>query len=249
MSKQSREQSRTERAAAVRAAQARKERNRRFALVAGVLVLLGAIVAGGVWYSGGGGKSTTTSDTKSVTLAAGDASLDMGDASAPVKVVIYEDFLCPYCRELETSTRDFLQQNAAKGKVYVEYHPINLLRQYDYSAKAMNAWAAVLKHASPQDALKLHNLFFDKQPYEQEADGHIGDIEGWVKDVVGNDSKVLDAMKSQDTSFFATAQQAMTDDNIDSTPTVFLNGKELPNTGGVPQMVSAIESAVEQGGK
>jgi len=249
MSKQSREQSRTERAAAVRAAQARKERNRRFALVAGVLVLLGAIVAGGVWYSGGGGKSTTTSDTKSVTLAAGDASLDMGDASAPVKVVIYEDFLCPYCRELETSTRDFLQQNAAKGKVYVEYHPINLLRQYDYSAKAMNAWAAVLTHASPGDALELHNLFYDKQPYEEQSNESLGSIEGWVKDVVGDDSAVMEAIKTQDTSFFAAAQQAMTNDHINSTPTVFLDGKELPNTSGVPQMVTAIENAVQQGTK
>jgi protein-disulfide isomerase len=248
MSKQSREQSRTERAAAIRAAQARKERNRRIALVAGVLVLLGAIVAGGVWYSGGG-KSTATGDTKGVTLAAGDASLSMGDASAPVKVVIYEDFLCPYCRELETSTRDFLQENAAKGKVYVEYHPINLLTDYDYSAKAMNAWAAVLKHASPSDALKLHNLFYDKQPYEQQSDQSLGSIEGWVKDVVGNDAAVLDAMKTQDTAFFAAAQQAMTTNRINSTPTVFLNGKELPNTSGVPQMVSAIETAVQQGGK
>ena len=249
MSKQSREQSRTERAAAVRAAQARQERNRRFALIAAVLVLLGAIVAGGVWYSGGGGKSTATGDTKGMALAAGDASLNMGDANAPVKVVIYEDFLCPYCRELETSTRDFLQQNAAKGKVYVEYHPINLLRQYDYSAKAMNAWAAVLKHASPSDALKLHNLFYDKQPYEEQSDQSLGNIEGWVKDVVGNDSKVLDAMKSQDTSFFATAQQAMTTDHINSTPTVFLNGKELPSTSGVTQMVTTIENAVQQGTK
>jgi len=249
MSKQSREQSRTERAAAVRAAQARKERNRRLALVAGIVVLLGAIVAAGAWYGGGGGSDASRSSKGAESVVAGDASLKVGDPDAPVKVVVYEDFLCPYCRELEVSTRDFLRENADKGRVYVEYHPINLLRQYDYSAKAMNAWAAVLKHASPQDALELHNLFFDKQPYEQDADGHIGDIEGWAKDVVGDNSKVLDAMKSQDTAFFATAQRAMTDDNINSTPTVFLNGKELPNTGGVPQMVSAIESAVEQGGK
>ena len=248
MSKQSREQSRTERAAAVRVAQARKERNRRVALVAGIVVLLGAIVAVGAWYGGGGGKDATGGSPSAGTVVAGDASLQVGDPDAPVKVVVYEDFLCPYCRELEVSTRDFLRENADKGRVYVEYRPINLLRQYDYSAQAMNAFAAVLEHASPQDALKLHNLFFDKQPYEQEADDHLSDIEGWVKDVVGDNGSVLDAMKSQNTAFFATAQQAMIDAKINSTPTVFLDGEELPNTGGVPQMVSAIESAVEQGG-
>ena len=247
MSKQSREQSRTERAAAVRAAQARKERNRRFALVAGVLVLLGAIVAGGVWYSGGGGKSTTTSDTKSVTLAAGDASLDMGDASAPVKVVIYEDFLCPYCRELETSTRDFLQQNAAKGKVYVEYHPINLLSSYQYSAKAMNAWAAVLKHATPAAALRLHDLFYENQPYE-ESSSKVSDsqIADWVKKAGGDNTAVQQAMKTRDTEFFAVLQDLMASANIQSTPTVFIDDKQLTNMS-VQQMVSAIEQAVDQG--
>ena len=47
--------------------------------------------------------------------------------TAPVKVVVYEDFLCPFCRQLETSTRDFLHQDAAKGKVQVEYRPFQLL--------------------------------------------------------------------------------------------------------------------------
>ena len=67
--------------------------------------------------------------------------------------------------------------------------------------------------------------------------------------MVGNDSAVLDAMKTQDTTFFDAAQQAMTQDQINTTPTVFLNGKQMPNTGGVPQMVSAIETAVQQGSK
>ena len=248
MSKQSRELARSERAAAIRAEQARKERNRRVALIGGIVLLLCAIVAAGAWYGGGSGSKASTG-TAGAHVAAGPTSLQVGKSSAPVKVVIYEDFQCPYCRELESSTRDFLRENAAKGKVYVEYQPINLLQTYDYSARSLNAWAAVLKHASPSDALKLHNLFYDKQPYEEQSDQSLGNIEGWVKDVVGNDSAVMEAMKTQDTSFFATAQQAMTTDHINSTPTVFLNGKELPNTSGVTQMVTTIENAVQQGSK
>ena len=246
MSKQSREQSRVQRAAAIRAEQARKERNRKVALVAGILVLLCAIVAGGAWYGSGGKKpSTTASDTPPV--AAGPATLKMGDSSAPVKVVIYEDFLCPFCRELENSTRTFLHENAAKGKVYVEYQPINLLSDYPYSAKAMNAWGAVLKHASPQTALKLHDLLYDHQPYEQSSD-QVTDaqIAAWVKEAGGDNAAVREAMKTQDAEFFALADEAMSSAGIQSTPTVFVNGKELPATA-VTDMVSRIEAAVDQG--
>jgi protein-disulfide isomerase len=246
MSKQSREQNRTLRAAAIRAEQARKERNRRVALIAGIVVLLGAIVAGGAWYGSGGKKApSTASDAPPV--AAGAATLEMGKSSAPVKVVIYEDFLCPFCRELENSTRTFLHENAAKGKVYVEYQPINLLSEYAYSAKAMNAWAAVLKHASPEAALKLHDLLYDHQPYEQSSD-QVTDaqIAAWVKQAGGDNAAVRAAMKTKDAEFFAIAQEAMSGANIQSTPTVFVNGKQLTTTA-VADMVTQIEAAVDQG--
>jgi protein-disulfide isomerase len=245
MSKQNRDQGRTARAAAIRSAQARKERNRRIAIIAGVVVLLGAIVAGGAWYgSGAKDKASTASDQPPV--AAGAASLTMGKADAPVKIVIYEDFLCPFCRELESSTRDFLRENAAKGKVLVEYQPINLLTRFPYSARALNAWAAVLKHKGPEAALELHDLLYENQPYE-ESSGQVSDgkIAGWVKQAGADTASVREAMKKPDQAFFATAQQAMTTANVTSTPTVFINGQELPPTG-VADMVSKIEAAVDQ---
>lgn len=248
MSKQSREQSRTQRAAAIRAEQARKERNRRVALIVGIVVLLGAIVAAGAWYGGGGGNDSS-GDSKTPTLVASDTSLNMGDPKAAVKIVVYEDFLCPFCRELEASTRDYLKENADKGKVYVEYRPINLLREYAYSAKALNAWAAVLKHGTPAEALKLHNILFDNQPYEQ-ASGQVTDaqIADWVKAAAGDNSDVADAMKTQDTAFFDATRREMADAKVTSTPTVFVNGQELPPTS-VTDMVTKLETAVQQANK
>jgi protein-disulfide isomerase len=245
MSKQNREQGRTQRAAAIRAEQARKERNRRVALVVGIVVVLSAIVAVYAVF-GTGGKDKPATDANLPPLAAGAASLKMGDASAPVKVVIYEDFLCPFCRELENSTRTFLRENADKGKVYVEYRPINLIREFDYSARSLNAWAAVLKHESPGAALKLHDVLFDNQPYEQSSD-QVSDsqIADWVKQAGADNADVRDAMKSQDTDFFTAAQQEMTDDKIVSTPTVIVNGQRLPVTA-VTDMVNTIEAAVDQ---
>jgi protein-disulfide isomerase len=246
MSKQGRDQNRTQRAAAIRAEQERKERKRRLALVVGIVVLLGAIVAGGAWYSSGGSAEPSTS---SVTpqVKAGELGLQVGKSDAPVKVVIYEDFQCPFCRELESSTRTFLRENAAKGKVYVEYQPIHLLRDLPYSTRALNAFAAVLHSASPQAALKLHDLLFDNQPYEQDS-GKVTDsqITAWVKQAGGDNATVRESMKTPDETYFNVVNQLMASKGIQSTPTVFVNDQELPATS-VTDMVGAIEKAVTDG--
>jgi protein-disulfide isomerase len=247
MSKQGRDQNRTQRAAAVRVEQERKERNRRLALVVGIIVLLGAIVAGGTWYSSGGGTAKQPTGSTAAHVTASEIGLNVGDKSAPVKVVIYEDFQCPYCRELESSTRTFLRESAAKGKVYVEYVPINLLSQLPYSAKALNAFAAVLHGSTPKAALALHDLLYDNQPYEQDsAKVTDGQIAAWVKQAGADNPTVTDAMKTRDLTYFTVVNQVMASQGIRGTPTVLVDGKELPPTS-VPDMVKAIEKAVGQG--
>ena len=240
MSTSGRDQGRTERAAGIRAEQARKERNRRIALVAGIVVLLGAIVAAGSWYSSG---SSSETPPAAVAVRATDTSIVMGKESAPVKVVVYEDFLCPYCRELEDSTRDFLRENAALGKVQVEYRPINLLTDYSYSARSLNAWAAVLQHGTAKQALELHDLLYEHQPYETASDNTSdADIAALVKQTGADSSAVKSALKTQDSAFFAAAQQEMTKAAIQGTPTVLIDGKVA--TGSVADLASAIEGAV-----
>ena len=246
MSKQGRDENRSQKAAAVRAAEERKERNRRVALVVGIVVLLGAIVAGGAWYGGGGG-NTPTAAAAEAPVSAGATSLTVGKPDAPVKVVIYEDFQCPYCRELENSTRTFLRENAAKGKVVVEYQPINLLSSMPYSAKALNAWAAVLENASPKAALELHDLLYDHQPYEQDsASVTDSQIAGWVKDAGGDNAAVRAAMETQDSAFFSAVGHLMNARGIQGTPTVMVDGKQL-SASSMSDLAEQIETAVDNG--
>jgi protein-disulfide isomerase len=243
MSKQNREVGRAERAAAIRAEQARKERNRRVALIAGIVVILGAIVAAGTWYSGGG---TADTPTTAVAAAAGDGSVIVGKASAPVKVVVYEDFQCPYCRELEDQTRNFLRENAAAGKVQVEYHPIDLL-QAVYGERGMNAFAAVLAHSTPSAALKLHDLLYENQPYEQSS-GSVTDaqIAGWVEEAGGDRAAALEAMKTPDQVYLGVLRNLVASQGIQSTPTVMVNDKQL-SASSMTDMAKQIEAAVERG--
>jgi protein-disulfide isomerase len=218
MSKKERAANRTERAAAIQAQQARQERNRKALIVAAVVVVLAAVVAAGVIFSGGSAPKAT---------ASGQALVVGNDPAATTKVVVYEDFLCPYCRELETSSRSFLRADAEKGNVQVEYRPFHLL-QDDYSTRALTAWAAVLQKGTPAQALRFHDLLYDNQPYE--SDGNKPGVDDLVKlaEKAGvTDSTVLDAIKQPDQAFVDAADADAQKAGVQGTPTVFVNGKEL----------------------
>ena len=232
MSKKSRETSRTERAAAVRREQASRERNRKVAVVAAVVVLLVVVVGAGVLFGRGGGDSSAAATGPLPPASASGQALVVGDnASAKVKVVVYEDFLCPYCRQFESATRTSLHKAADAGTVQVEYRPFHLL-QDDYSTQALAAWSAVLQDGTPKQALRLHDLLYAEQPYEQSSDKPgPSDFVTWAKQAGVTDSAVLAAVeKASDPAFVDAADVAATKAGVTGTPTVFVNGQELKGT-------------------
>jgi protein-disulfide isomerase len=244
MSKQGREQTRTERAAAIRAEQQRKEHAKKLAIIVGIVVVLGAIIAAGVWM-GSGTSDDKTADTSKLNARAGDHSLLIGSADAPTKVVVYEDFQCPFCREFEMSSRDFLHEYAAKGRVQVEYRPFNLLATMPYSARALDAFIAVLEKGTPQQALALHDTLFDNQPYEQSS-GSVteDDIRGWVEDTGAGDD-VLAAIDDDHQEWYDAAMQAVQEAGVRATPTVFVNGRKLEGAS-VGDMATKLEQLIAQ---
>jgi protein-disulfide isomerase len=228
MSKKQRDTNRTARAAAVRREQASRERNRRIILTAVVLVVLAVIVTAGVLI--GNGKSSPSDAGVSVSKAGARAdgqALVIGTNPDAPKVVVYEDFLCPYCREFESASRATLRDAAEKGKVVVEYRPFHLL-QDDYSTLALSAWAGVLEKGTPEQALKLHDLLYENQPYESDTNKpDIGDLVKLAKKAGVTASSVTDAMRQDNTTFVDAANAAATKADVQGTPTVLFDGKPL----------------------
>ncbi len=225
MSKKQRETSRTARAAAVRRAQASQERRRRVAITMAVLAVLAVIITAGVLLGGSGGTPSTAA-TKVQAHADGQA-LAVGTDPKATKVVIFEDFLCPYCREFESASRTTLRDAAARGDAYVEYRPFHLL-QDDYSTLALTAWATVLQQGTPQQALKLHDLLFENQPYESDQNKPgIDDLVALAKKAGVKDSAVLNAMRDPNQQFVDAADTVATEAGVQGTPTVIVDGKQL----------------------
>ncbi len=245
MSKKDRETNRTARAAAIQKEQADKERNRKLAIVAVILIVLGGLVAAGFVLTGGS-SSTPAAGATPKAVASGQGLVVGDDPNASVKVVVYEDFLCPYCRELEASTRSFLRKGAAQGKVLVEYRPFRLL-QDPYSEQALTAWGHVLQDGTPEQALALHDLLYENQPYEAATDKPgLDKLKEWAEEAGVKDSTVLSALGKADPTFVEAANAAATAADVQGTPTVVVNGKTLEGTS-ISQLADQLEQLVEQG--
>ncbi len=148
--------------------------------------------------------------------------------------------------QFETSSRDFLRDAAAKGKVQVQYRPFHLL-QDDYSTRALSAWAAVLQGGTPQQALKFHNLLYDNQPYENDPDKpDAAKLTSWAKQAGVTDQKVLSAIGTTDTAFVDAANAAASKANVSGTPTVYVNGTELSGSS-ISDMVDNLERTITSG--
>jgi protein-disulfide isomerase len=207
--------------------QARRERNRRIAISAAIVAALAVVVAGGVWLTSASGGQPVGPAPSAVGASAGDHSLVVGTPSAKLKVVVYEDFLCPFCRQLELSTRDFLRQDAAAGRVQVEYRPFQLLPD-PYSKRALNAWSVVLQHGTAQQALRFHDLLYDQQPFESATNKpDVAALQKLARKAGVTVPTVLDAFGTEDTAFYRAVERAASAADVRGTPTVLVNGTPL----------------------
>lgn len=222
---------RAERAAALRREQERRERRRRALMVGGVVLALVLIVGVLYWISG-------LNDSDPEVPAAGDSEygVTVGEADAPHEVVIYEDFLCPFCGELEAATREDLTRLAADGEVYLEYRPFDLLGT-DYSVAAANAFAVVLEEAGPEEAKEFHDLVFADQPEEA---GPYPDADWLVDKAVeagASEDDVRPAIEDQTSaSWVEGATQEAEDSGVRRTPTIILDGEVFEDGRTVDQL-------------
>jgi protein-disulfide isomerase len=241
MSKKEREGDRAARAAAIQRQQAAQERHRKVLVVLVVLAVLAAVVSAGVLLSGGN-QSAASAGPSPKAVARGQALVVGDNPDAKVKVVVYEDFLCPYCREFESATRSFIRKDAEEGKVLVEYRPFNLL-QDPYAKLALTAWSAVLQKGTGKQALALHDLLYDKQPYEDDADKpDIDQIVEWAEQAGVKDDTVLNAMRKDDAAFVRATNLAASEANVQGTPTVVVDDRVLQ--GSPAQMADQVTALI-----
>jgi protein-disulfide isomerase len=235
----------------MQAEQAARERRRRTMLVGGIVALVIAAVVGIGIAVQSNRDEVVTNATAPAGVTAHDGVL-RGKETAPVKVVVYEDFQCPVCRAFEQNVGPTLTTYVDRDIVELEYRPIAFLDDAsttDYSSRALETAACALNSGGPMVFTKLHDLLFANQPAEGSAgltDAKLADLAAQA----GADKNAVAACQS--TGAFDDWAKEVTEqsskDGINGTPTYFVDGKQVTFTDGVDPKVTLsnlIDAAAE----
>jgi len=180
-----------------------------------------------------------------------DQSPSGGNLEAPVVLVEFSDFQCPYCQKSASITKEVLNQHPDRVRLVFKNFPLspqcNSSVSRDMHPKAcLFAYASVCaRMQAPYDYFwRMHDVIFekgdrlDKERLAQEA-----------KKMGLNKNTFLECLDSQE------AKKAVERDlklgqtlGINGTPSLFVNGRLLPNPLLSPRVYAAlIDVVIEQG--
>lgn len=177
--------------------------------------------------------------------------MGVGLGEAPVRVDLYFDFMCPYCKIFELSQTETLDALRAEGVIDVYYHPIVFLDRYsqgtEFSTRAASA-AALIAEEAPDQWRAFVLAMFNNQPEENSKGLSDEEIQKIAKD-----AGVPDAVVSQipDHAFKDWArvmtEKASGEDGIMFTPALVVNGK-LQDVQNDPSAINwSVEGGLEAG--
>ena len=234
-----------ERSAQLQAAARRKEKRDtllgRGVIAAAVLVAVGILAAAVVVSRSDDVAATPTSVTQDGGVLLSSA---QQPAQAPVRVTVYEDFLCPFCARFEEQAGERLARYAAEDPdVAVEYVGVNFLDRLspdEYSTRSANASLCVFEEA-PDAWGEFHQALFANQPAENGPgldDDRLLELAGDA----GADTAALRTCVEEQTyaGTVDAARDAATEADVQGTPTVRVNGEDIATPS-----LEALEAAVE----
>jgi protein-disulfide isomerase len=239
-----------ERAAAIRQQQERAERRRRAMVVTAAVVAVFALVLG-IGYAVQSTRDTTGEQASLPSGVVDRYAVPRGDASAPVTVTVYEDFMCPFCGAFEAAAGPMLDRYVESGDARILYRPLSFLDHAsngtEYSTRATNALAVVLDTTGPEAAGQFHDLLFDNQPAEN-TDGLTDErlVELAVQ-AGATESEVSGPIRNRKfEQWVVNANDAADQEGVHQTPTVQVDG-ETVQFATTQELVAALERAIQAG--
>lgn len=198
-------------------------------------------------------------DKKPAQNALTPASISKADGSGLVfnptvkpQIDIWEDFQCPACRDFEAINNEYIKKLIADKKAKVVYHPLTFIGErsskgFNESIVAANAAACAMDQGR---FLEMHEILYQNQ-------GTTENSGKWTKEfMISLGNKIgLTSMKFQNCvteGNYALWTESISSyaavKSVNSTPTVFINGKELNREGGEYSDPAKFEAALAAGG-
>lgn len=145
----------------VREQMARERRRRRLWTSAIAVVLL--LIAGGIGYTVYASQRPTS---YTAPPGAAEGGTGIGVGNGPVTVDLYEDFLCPACKQFEKQSGPTIDQLVAEGRVRAVHHPVAYLDRASSTRYSTRSSAASGCAAEGGKFREYAKALFDRQPAE-----------------------------------------------------------------------------------
>jgi protein-disulfide isomerase len=157
-----------------------------------------------------------------------------GSSRAPVTVVMFSDFECPYCVKLETTLKSLEDAYPGKVRLAFRHHPLPMHEHARLAAKASMAADAQGKFWQYHDALVAHRDALDRASLERYASDVGLDVARFSRDL---DDARLEARLTAD-------EAQATQLRVQGTPTTFVQGHRI--TGAQPLAIfkTAVDNAL-----
>ncbi len=146
-----------------------------------------------------------------------------GPENAKVTLVVYEDFECPVCRQLETMLRSLLP-NFPQVRIIHKDYP--LTHKHPWAMTAALAGRCAYDQ-SPVNFWKLHDMIFDNQDFI--TPNNVSEKLEQYEAQAGLDAVSLQTCMS-DPSVLGQIQASLKEGEslqVTSTPTIFINGRRV----------------------
>ncbi len=169
-----------------------------------------------------------------------------GPATAPVKVVEYSDFLCPFCRSLAGALVQFVPQAGGRVGVYFKNYPLDAacnpkLKQSTHPGACNVALGAVCAQRQGKFEAYHDRMFSTELRSPTPSDvvriaGEAG-LDGAALQGCLDDPKTKETLAAQ----IAEANRL----GVNATPTLYVNGKKLPR---INDFVSVVDKEARRKG-
>jgi protein-disulfide isomerase len=188
----------------------------------GCLVLLVlAVLSGGVVYYMM--LQSTPTSVSPVTLADGSQSNVMGDANAPVMIIEYGDYQCPYCYRFWKETEGRIVETYVKtGKVYFIYRSAGNFIGPESGAAAEAAYCA----GDQGKFWEYHDMLYSNQGGENTGAFSESNLLKFANKLELNQNMFRDCLRSgKYTARVAQEAAEMQSDGVRATPSFLINGQ------------------------
>jgi protein-disulfide isomerase len=211
-----------------------------------VILLCAAVLVGALLWMGPqitqrfSGPPVVTPEANPRPQASGNT---MGDPNAPVRIIEYGDFQCPFCRRFWEETEPQIIENyISTGDVYFEYRSVGAFIGPESAEAAEAAYCA----GDQGKFWEYHDTLFSNQSGENVGDFATSRLKQYAASL-GLDQDAFNSCLS-DHTYAARVQQDADDahaDGIHATPSFLINGTLVEGAQPYDVFEGAIEAALQ----